>query len=181
MGRDKALLEIGGQTLLARAVALLEPLVAPIRLVGDAQRNAAGGVASVPDRWPGAGPLGGIASGLAAADKKWCVVLACDMPFVTSNWIEWLLDCAGGSRADAIIPNTVQGLEPLCAVYRAGCAARLAAALDRGLRKVTDGLAGLNLDLASEDIWRRFSPNGFLFRNLNTWEDYVSAKKQLES
>ncbi|MFZ0819419.1 MAG: molybdenum cofactor guanylyltransferase [Candidatus Acidiferrales bacterium] len=181
MGRDKALLEIGGKALIERAAALCAPLVASVTLVGDPQTYARFGLPTLPDRWPGAGPLGAIATALAAAHQPWCLVLACDMPNVTAQWLEWLLACATKSSADAIIAETDRGVEPLCAVYRAACAPKLSEALDSGVRKVTDGLAHLNTEIIGENVWRRFSPDGDLFQNLNTREDYLSAKQRLES
>jgi molybdopterin-guanine dinucleotide biosynthesis protein A len=181
MGQDKALLEIGSKTLLERAASLCAPLVSSITLVGDPQRYSRFGFPALADRWPGAGPLGAIATALSSAKHPWCLVLACDMPFVTSPWLEWLLDRASKSSSDAVIPETTRGLEPLCAIYRASCAPVLAAALDSGVRKVTDGLDLINTDLIKENEWRKFSPDGDLFQNLNTWEDFVSAKKKLEA
>jgi molybdopterin-guanine dinucleotide biosynthesis protein A len=123
------------------------------------------------------------------------------MSNVIAPWLEWLLERAvssdSGANAlraplrnavplsafvlDGFIPDTNRGLEPLCAVYRAACASKLAAALDSGVRKVTEGLARINTEIIGENVWRKFSPDGSLFQNLNTWEDYVSAKKHLES
>jgi molybdopterin-guanine dinucleotide biosynthesis protein A len=200
MGRDKALLEISGSTLIERAAALCAPLVGSVTLVGDPLRYARFGLPTLADRWPGAGPLGAIATALAAAHQPWCLVLACDMPNVTAPWLEWLLARATNPASvaialrapfpnavdpdafalDGFIPDTNRGLEPLCAVYRAACAPTLAAALDFGVRKVTDGLARINTEFIGEKVWRNFSPDGDLFHNLNTWEDYLIAKKRLE-
>jgi molybdopterin-guanine dinucleotide biosynthesis protein A len=180
--------------------------VASVMLVGDPQRYADFRLPAFADRWPGAGPLGAIATALGAARQPWCLVLACDMPNVTVAWLEWLLaratksssdaivlgasvpDATGADAVapdvvipDAIVPETNRGLEPLCAIYRASCARALAAALDSGVRKVTDGLARLNIECIGENVWRQFSPNGDLFQNLNTWEDYTTAKKRLEA
>lgn len=181
MGRDKALLEIGGKTFIERATSLCEPLVARITLVGDPQRYSKFGLPALADRWPGAGPLGAIATALGAARQGWCLVLACDMPNVSADFLEWILERAIKSAADAIVPETARGLEPLCAVYRAACAAKLSAALDSGVRKVTDGLDLIKTELISENDWRKFSPDGNLFQNMNTWEDYLSAKERLEA
>jgi molybdopterin-guanine dinucleotide biosynthesis protein A len=181
MGRDKALLEIGGKTLIERAASLCEPLVAGVTIVGDPQRYGSFGWPALADRWPGAGPLGAIATALGASRQQWCLVLACDMPNVCANFLEWILERASKSSADAIVPETARGLEPLCAVYRAACAAKLSAALDSGVRKVTDGLDLIKTELISENDWRKFLQDGNLFQNLNTWEDYLSAKQRLEA
>src|SRR5579864_5425717 len=114
MGRDKALLEINGAPLVQRAADLLAPLVSKITLVTsatvpaeptDTNRYSNFGLPTLTDRWPNAGPLGGIATALAAAQSPWCLILACDMPFITNEWLTYLLDqpTQSQSTADVII------------------------------------------------------------------------------
>jgi molybdenum cofactor guanylyltransferase len=196
MGRNKALLELNGEPLIQRAANLLTALVSSISLVISATQPANSkntdpysnfGLPTLVDSWPSAGPLGGIATALAAAQSKSCLILACDMPFLTREWLTFLLDQSARSESenskpiDVIIPETNRGLEPLCAIYRATCAPILAATLDRGVRKVTDALSGLNLQRIDENEWRKFSPDGNLFGNLNTWRDYLEAQQRLKS
>ncbi len=73
MGRDKAFLELNGAPLIQRTANLLAPLVAKITLVTSAtapadskntNRYSTFGLPTVIDRWPNAGPLGGIATAL---------------------------------------------------------------------------------------------------------------------
>jgi molybdopterin-guanine dinucleotide biosynthesis protein A len=67
---------------------------------------------------------------------------------------------------DAVIPAGPTGApEPLCAVYHRRCAAHIARALDGGIRKVMDGLAGLEVQ-----VWR--IEESKYFRNLNTPEEW---------
>lgn len=188
MGRDKVLLEIAGKPLLLRTVELVTPLVAGIALVGDPQLYGNCGYPILADKWPNAGPLGAIATALASARQPWTIILACDLPCLTGDWLAWLLDRATtstvvkatGESADIFIPETARGLEPLCAVYRTSCATAIAMALDRGVRKVTHAFAGLNVEHILESEWRPFSPDGNLFRNMNTPEDYQEARAHFE-
>ena len=204
MGRDKALLELQGEPLLQRTANLVKPLASKVSLVtsaapsathDDTNRRSTFGLPNVIDNWPDAGPLGGIVTALTAAQSRWCLILACDMPFLTKEWIAFLLGKieqieseAVASRnnretpqhLDVIIPETSRGMEPLCAVYRSTCAPILTTALDRGVRKVTDALADLNLKRIGENEWRQFSPDGNLFGNLNTWQDYSEAQKRFK-
>jgi molybdopterin-guanine dinucleotide biosynthesis protein A len=196
MGRDKALLELNGSPLIQRTADLLVPLAAKTTLVISANQPAnptntnpysTFELPTLADRWPNAGPLGGIATALAATNPLWCLILACDMPFLTKDWLVFLLgqiaqsESDGTRQIDAIVPETNRGLEPLCAIYRSSCAQSLADGLDRGVRKVTDALASLNLKRITENEWRQFSPDGNLFGNLNTWQDYLEAQQRLKS
>lgn len=198
MGRDKALLEINGAPLIQRTANLIAPLVSKITMVAsvtvpaeptNTNRYSTFGLPALIDRWPNAGPLGGIATALAAAQSTWCLILACDLPFITAEWITYLLSrivdseskTDASQRTDVIIAETARGLEPLCAVYRSACAPTLAAALDHGARKVTDALAQLKQTRITEKEWRNFSPDGNLFGNLNTWQDYLDAQQRIKS
>lgn len=196
MGRDKALLELNGVPLIQRTASLLAPLVAKITLATSASPSGNShdtnpysnfGLPALTDRRPNVGPLGGIVTALASAQSSWCLILACDMPFITKEWLTFLFGQIeqGASESpqqiDTIIPETIRGLEPLCAIYRSSCAPILTAALDRGVRKVTDALANLNMKRITENTWRQFSPDGNLFGNLNTWQDYLEAQQRLKS
>ena len=194
MGRDKALLELNGAPLIQRTADLLAPLVTKTTLVISADQLANPTntnpysnfeLPTLADRWPNAGPLGGIATALAAAQTSWCLILACDMPFITKEWLTFLLGQIQRSESpeptDVIVPETIRGLEPLCAIYRTACAQPLARELDSGIRKVTDALANLNMKHITENEWRQFSRDGNLFGNLNTLQDYLEAQKRLKS
>ena len=105
-----------------------------------------------------------------------CLDFQCDMPFLTKEWLTFLLNEIAHSEAEspqqirAIIPETTRGLEPLCAIYRSTCAPILTAALEQGVRKVTDAVSALNLKRITEnDKWHQFSPDGNLFRKLSEW------------
>lgn len=182
MGRDKALLEIGGVPLALRAARLLEPLVADVTLIGDPRRYVALGVRVVPDDEPNLGPLGGIATALRVAATPWNLIVACDLPFLTREWLGFLLERATASQADALLPSSAEGhAEPLCAAYHRRCEPAIRAALARGVRKVTDGLAGLRVAQMPHTEWKQFDSRGRLFKNMNSPADYEEARAILAS
>jgi molybdenum cofactor guanylyltransferase len=198
MGRNKALLELSGAPMIQRTADLLTALVTKTTLVISANQSGNShntsdtnpysnfGLPILTDSWQSVGPLGGIATALAHAQSKWCLILACDMPFVSKEWLAFLLshvaqhETEPRPQIDVIIPETTRGLEPLCAIYRAACAPILATALNRGVRKVTDAISVLKLHRIVENEWREFSPDGNLFGNLNTWQDYLDAQQRLK-
>jgi molybdopterin-guanine dinucleotide biosynthesis protein A len=133
MGQDKALLPFRGITL-ARAVA-------------DAVRTAAGactlvgGPDGIPDRYPGEGPLGGILTALAHSKADWNLLVACDMPEVSGDFLAGLLAAAEGSDGDALLPVGPSGQpEPLCAVYHKRCQTPFERSFAGGVRKVRQAL-----------------------------------------
>lgn len=181
IGADKALLELAGQPLLLRAARLLDPLVASVTVIGDPTRYASLGLAVVPDDMAGLGPLGGIATALRISAMPWNLVVACDLPYLTAAWLEFLVARALASRADALLPESDRGPEPLCAMYHARCAPAISAALERGVRKVTDGLAGLVIETLPPVAWKAFDSGGGLFKNMNSPDDYAEARARLEA
>lgn len=176
LGRDKALVELAGRPLLLHMQALLLTVVSQVTVVAPLRYSALG-VNMIPDEWPGYGPLGGIATalrhtGLELPECEWNLILGCDMPFLTKDWLEYLANRTRNTAADVVVPQTTRGLEPLCAAYHTRCAAALAVALDRGVRKITDGLKGLAVEYVDEPAWKQFDSRGTLFKNINTPEDY---------
>src|SRR2546425_4076850 len=150
MGRDKALLEISGVPLLVRPAGLIEPLVAAVTVIGSPERYASLGLRVIPDAVAGVGPLGGIATALRFSASAWNLILGCDLPYLTAKWLDWLMARALDSQADALLPGKPRGVEPLCAMYRTSCAPAIAQALAPGVRKMTDGLAGLVVQHVNE-------------------------------
>ena len=185
MGRDKGLLDFGGVPLIVHSARVIEPLVACVTVIGPPRRYAAMGLRAIPDQDASGrgskrirrGPLAGISTALAATRLPWNLIVACDLPYLSEAWLEWLLSRAIRSRGQVVIPRTVRGLEPLAAVYRRECGAPIAAALARGARKVTDVIEELHMDVAYQREWRRLDPRALVLKNMNTPEDYDEARK----
>ena len=188
MGWDKGLLEIAGEPLIVRTARLVDPLVAEVTIVGPQERYAALGLRSIADQRVTRQeanekvqtPLAGIATALNVSKMPWNLILACDLPYLTTEWLHWLVECAINSSAHIVMPRTARGLEPLAAVYRKECAAQIVDALERGALKVTDALTGLPVEFLPESNWSRLDLEGRVLRNMNAPSDYEEAKKWLE-
>jgi molybdopterin-guanine dinucleotide biosynthesis protein A len=113
-GVDKRELVVGGRTIFERQVEALAPLVAEI-LVSSPRQIA--GYRTVVDAVADAGPLAGIAAGLAATATPWLFVLAGDMPYVHRAFVEHVLSRAAG-ESDAVGIRIGGMPEPLCTVMR---------------------------------------------------------------
>lgn len=178
MGRNKTLMEFGGEPLVKRQARLAgEAGIAP-RVIGPPEWYRPLGLEAIADLEPGLGPLGGITTALANTETEWNLIVAADMPQLTVAWLRFLVEQALASSADAVIPRSEFGLEPLCAVYRRRCLPAMRAALERGVRKVTEGLAGppaCRVEEIGREEWIRFAPNGKLFENVNTPAEYEQA------
>jgi molybdopterin-guanine dinucleotide biosynthesis protein A len=185
MGPNKGLLDFGGVPLVLHTARLIRPLVACVTVVGPPRRFAAIGLDVIADQDSDRqgskkirrGPLAGIATALAATRSSWNLIVACDLPYLSAAWLDWLLSRAIRSRGQVVIPRTRRGLEPLASVYRRECSSIIASALARGARKVTDVLEELRMDVVDQREWRRLDPRALVLKNMNTPKDYAEARK----
>jgi molybdenum cofactor guanylyltransferase len=177
-GQDKALARLGGETILARLCRLLQSAAEEVRVIAPHGRYLDQQVRLVDDRWPGQGPLGGIVTALEASGsdrRAWSLIVSCDMPFLTGEWLCHLRDRAAASDADVVYPRSLHGDEPLCACWRNSAGAPLKAAFDSGIRRVSEGMKRLRTEALDERDWKRFDSAGRLFWNMNTQQDYEEA------
>lgn len=181
MGRNKALLEVGGVPMIVRTARLVASVVKSATAVGSPDTYAALGLRTIRDDWPGAGPLGGIATALRASEAEWNLIVACDLPYLTKPWLSYLAQRGTSSPADAVLPMNLAGAEPLCAMYSKGGEAAVWLALDRGTRKVTDWLASQRVEYIEPGEWKDFDSDGLLFKNMNSTADYEEAQARLNN
>lgn len=179
MGRDKALLELNGVALIVRVARLVESVAGSSAIIGDSVRLEGLSLRVIADDYPGAGPLGGIATALRSSSAEWNLVIACDLPYLTREWLDFLIARGLQSDAQAVVPMNERGAEPLCAMYRKQCLSAIHAALDSGTRKVTAGLAAVQTDYVEPTEWKGFDSEGLLFKNMNSPADYDEAKSRL--
>jgi molybdopterin-guanine dinucleotide biosynthesis protein A len=189
-GRDKALVEFGGAPLLLQIVRVARSCTDNVTVVGSSEKYATVSpeLQIIADRWPGEGPLGGIITALqhtAATDRsaEWNLILSCDLPFLTAEWLESLITHARESnkQIQVLLPHSVHGPEPLCACYRTSSADALKNVFNRGVRKVTQALKEVRTEVLDASVWKRFDSAGRLFWNMNTPADFEEAQRLWET
>ena len=172
--------------MLGRMIALLHSVTKNVKVVGAPEKYAQFERKMVSDQWPREGPLGGIItalqdSALSAGQPEWSLIVSCDMPFLTREWLCFLCQRATNSKAQVVVPHSAHGPEPLCACYRTDAAGALRAAFESGVRKVTQGLQHVTTEVLDDADWKRFDSAGRLFWNMNTAADYEGARRILEA
>src|SRR5579863_1133978 len=172
MGVDKALLSLGEQTLLERALQTASHSGADPYIVGSRARYGELGPV-IEDIYPGCGPLGGIHAALTATVTDLNLILSVDMPLMKAEFLRWLIDQAHASPELIMVPNAAGGVQPLCGTYRRAVATVAEEALQTGDYKV-----GLLFERVPTRILREreILAAGFsseIFRNVNTPEEYA--------
>ncbi|WP_448570452.1 molybdenum cofactor guanylyltransferase [Trichothermofontia sp.] len=177
MGRDKALIEIGGKPLLRRVCEVASQCCAVVYVVSP---RSAQYQPLLPPRCqtvqeaiaPGAdppGPLVGFAQGLAQVQQDWVLLLACDLPHlqasVLQSWIAQLPTVPPDTIA--LLPRHPKGWEPLCGFYRRTCLADLQQFIAQGGRSFQQWLATRSV----QAIDQVHAVNPEMLRNCNYPED----------
>ncbi len=125
------------------------------------------------DRIAGAGALGGLYTALMDAPTEQVLVIGCDMPFLTAPFLTYLME--RGRDADAAVPRDERGRHPLCASYARRIAGHLHSRITAGELGVGDALVDLAVREIGPDELVPFDPDGRLFFNINTPDDYARA------
>jgi molybdopterin-guanine dinucleotide biosynthesis protein A len=177
-GRDKARLLVGGRPILDRLVEAVAPVASGVMLVtNDPARYADVDLPVIGDEVEGAGPLGGLVTALRASAAPRVLALACDLPYVETDFLAYLAGRA--PDADLVVPRTPDGLHPLCAIYARGLLPLLEARLAGGRRALVDLAPDVRTVEVGPDEVARFDTLGRLLTNVNTPDDYEAALARL--
>lgn len=123
MGADKYSLKIGGETFLTRAVnALSEVCENRVKIVLNQTQTIETNQPIIRDVYENRGALGGIHAALKNCETKFAIILAVDLPFVTTEAIKNLANFTlASNKYLAFVPRQTDGKpQPLCGIYRAG-------------------------------------------------------------
>ena len=172
MGSDKSRLLVGGQTFIERIAGTLLQLTDSVTIVGPTAIPPLQNVVDVYAQW---GALGGLHAALDACRREWTIVVACDLPFVTSELFLFL----AGVRLDhhAVVPFQADARpQPLAAIYRKHpCLERATELIDAGRRRPVDLLEAVNTRWVAFDEIKNLAQAEKFFVNINTPEDYDEA------
>ena len=183
MGTDKALLEFAGQPLLGRVVETLRRVSDDVLIVGERAPYHQFAARVLPDAYPNAGTLGGIATALRNARRDHALVVACDMPLLS---IDLLQAMAREPRDyDALVPITEGGrssqgttrtYETLHAVYTRGCLPAIERRLERRELQVIGFFGDVRVRELDPTWWSQFDPAGLSFLNTNDPSELERAR-----
>jgi len=174
MGQDKARIEVNGTPLLSRSLELLCRHFPSVLIAGDRPDLATADIPAIPDIYPGSA-LGGLYTGLQAARTDWVFVAPCDMPYPDEKILELLLKHCHG--ADAVVPRTPQGYEPVFALYHKNCLPHMEEMLQQHQYRIYDFYQRIKVHYLD---WQQM-PAGWerSLLNINTPEQLEELQKEL--
>ena len=160
----------------------IRELADDVLFVANDDRLAQFGVRTVADSFPGTGTLGGIHAALVGAKHDYCLVVACDMPFLNLRLLKHMSRM--GRTYDVLIPVTAgsskQGtdgviFQTLHAIYASSCLPAIEKQLAAGDNRIIRFFDDVVVKTIGEDECRAWDPELRSFLNLNTPESLMTA------
>jgi molybdopterin-guanine dinucleotide biosynthesis protein A len=160
---------VGGTPIVARQLHVLAPLVAERLIVaGDPTPYQDFDARLVTDLHPGAGPLAGLESALAAITAESLLLFACDLPFLDAALVMALCDVFVG---EAVVARLAGKAQPLAARYARSILPRVQRRLSRDKLRMLDLVAEL------DPQWIDFPAGTRALFNVNTPEELARAEE----
>lgn len=172
----KALLEVGGMTILDRLLAVYQPLFQEIVISArEPEPFGPWELPVVPDLFPARSSLTGIHAGLTAIQSSHGFFAACDAPFLQPGLVEKLL-AQVNEEDDVVIPLKEDGyMEPLCAVYSKRCLEFITPQLEREDYKIIRFFEHVNVKKVRVATIDGGDPDHLSFFNVNRPDDLAEA------
>ncbi|MFC1928191.1 molybdenum cofactor guanylyltransferase [Chloroflexota bacterium] len=177
LGRSKALEVIGGKSLIECVIERLKPLTGQLLIVTSQEQfnlPITFEAEILVDIYPSKGPLGGIYTGLLASQFPYSIVVACDMPFLNSELLRYMIELCGDF--DAAVPRLGEGMiEPLHAIYSKSCLDNMKKRLESNQLGIHSFLNTVRVRYIERDECQRLDPELLSFFNINYQSDLERA------
>lgn len=177
-GAPKGLEKVAGQRIVDRVIRAARTIASNVILVSnsDDANEWLKDVEVVRDVRPERGSIVGIHTALTVTGAR-TLVLAWDMPFITPELLELIVNRSEGEQF-AAIPESVSGLEPFCALYTPSCLPLVDRAIDDGNLRATSLPLGFPsfTRITRSDVGAIGDP-ARLFFNVNSAADLTMAEE----
>ena len=180
LGRDKAVEPLGGEPLIGRVLSRVAQVSdETVVVINDAARASElpldEDVVTAVDRYPDAGSLGGIFTGLEAAQAEWALVVACDMPFLNVPLLRRILSLRAGR--DAVVPVIEGRPEPTHAAYSKRCLPHIERRLRANDLKISRFFDDVKVEYVQQIDVDEYDADHLSFFNVNTEQDLERARQ----
>ncbi len=117
------------------------------------------------------GPLGGIHAGLKQSSSQYAFVVACDMPNINMEYVNFMKDRLSSSNCMGCVTEFGNWIEPFSSFYSIELVDYIEKYLESNRRSINGLIQDFDITYIKENHARKFSPNWDMFLNLNTKED----------
>ena len=179
MGKDKRALELNGETLLNRALAVLIELFPEVIVVLGEEDFPVNNdnVRVVNDLIPNRAAVGGLYTGLFYATQQRVFVVACDMPYLNLEVIRYMTSIS--SHFDITLAELTHGLQTMHAIYSKRCLSYLEQMVKSENLRVQNLLdeSSLKIRKVLESEILPYDSHLLSFMNINSPADFELARK----
>jgi len=170
MGKDKGLMELNGQKLVNRVLNVVQQVCKNVFIISNQPGYENLNTPVYGDILKHKGPIGGLHAGLTYSNTPYNLLLACDMPHISTDLLKYLLKNLDGDE-DAVVPQHRAQPEPLCAIYSKSCLQELENLINANQLKMQEALTCLNVKYVAIDNTLPFYSSQ-LFMNINTLNEF---------
>lgn len=175
MGTDKAFIDFQGKKLYEYPLNILKEFCTDVIISGSDKRLRNTGYNVIPDIIDNIGPIGGIYTCLKKIDDEKALIMSCDIPFITAEFIRFL---SGFSEEHDITVglNKNNRPEPLAGIYNKRILKKVEAQINSENYKINRLFKDLDVILIDPRTGG-WDPDE-LFFNVNSSADLFEAKKR---
>jgi len=175
MGTDKGLMRLNDKFLVEYSIEKLQSVFNHVVIVSNNHDYKKFGLEVIPDALPDIGPAGGIYTALEHSATTHNFITSCDMPFITSEAIEFLISSAD---SQIVIPDHGR-IEPMFCVYATSCKSKWFQLVQQGIIKLQDLIthfSNTKIDVVNHPLFKE--P---LFMNINSREEFQMAERMTKN
>ena len=173
----KSLIRVGNVSIIERTINILSDIFKDVAIISNNNHLYSNlKIRRLPDIIEGAGPKGGIFTGLSCTDTTWNFFVACDMPFISKIPILKMSDFISDDY-DCIIPFINNYYEPLFAFYKRTSIAVFKQSLDTEDYKIQNVFDRLKMRKITKNNFGNIADLESLFTNINTKSDLIKLRK----
>ncbi len=180
MGTDKSFVTLLGKPLIEHVIARTADLGQDetILITNKPELYAHMGLPMFGDIVPEKGSLGGIYTALHASHSNDTLTIGCDMPFVNTALLRYMLDLRGASDGpfDVIVPRVEKYPEGLHAIYTKACLEPIRERMEADRLHIIGFYPKVHVRYVDEPEYQSFDPQGLSFFNVNTPEELERAQ-----
>ena len=168
MGQDKGLLEINGKPMIQHVIDHVKPICNQILISANTEDYKRFGYPVIPDVVKDTGPAGGLISCLPQSESRKNIIISCDLPFASTEFIVRLLELSGGY--DITIPMTGRFLQSTCGIYDREIRDTLRSLIDEGHYSLRYLVRQFKLNILESEHFPDIDLS-LMLRNINNRED----------
>ena len=171
-------MSLGGKRLVDRVVEVMRSVFDDLLMVTNTPDVYADlGLPMVQDVWPEKGSLGGVYSAIYHVATPYCLVVACDMPFLQAAVLRYLITQL--TDYDVVVPDVLGELQTLHAIYSKACLQPIERRLETHRLRIVGFFPEVRVRTVTASELEPYDPELLAFQNLNTPEEFQAAEQRL--